>query len=86
MVLVHGWGVSGAGFEPQTRELADRFRVVVPDLPGHGDSPPFPEGAPFSLLADSVAALMARLALLSALMLLSICRTVTIASLVLFCY
>lgn len=63
MVLVHGWGVSGAGFEPQTRELTDRFRLVVPDLPGHGDSPPFLEGAPFSLLADSVAAVMARLAL-----------------------
>lgn len=36
VVLVHGLGVSGRYMAPLALELATRFRVVVPDLPGHG--------------------------------------------------
>jgi len=35
-VLVHGLGVSGRYMTPLALALAHRFRVVVPDLPGHG--------------------------------------------------
>ena len=38
IVLVHGIGVSSRYFEPVGRELASRFRVVAPDLPGFGRS------------------------------------------------
>jgi len=50
ILLVHGWGVSGALFEAQWRELASSFRVVVPDLPGHGASGAFPARASFAEL------------------------------------
>ncbi|MEJ8567327.1 alpha/beta fold hydrolase [Elongatibacter sediminis] len=63
MLLVHGWGVSGALFEAQIDALAPRYRLIVPDLPGHGASGPFPKHAPFSLLADSLAALIDELEL-----------------------
>ena len=36
MVLIHGLGVSGRYMAPLAIELSTRFRVVVPDLPGHG--------------------------------------------------
>ena len=38
VILVHGLGVSGAYWTPTARRLAERFRVLVPDLPGFGDS------------------------------------------------
>lgn len=63
ILLVHGWGVSGALFEGQLAALAPGFRVVAPDLPGHGDSAAFPRGAGFGWLAESVAALVAELQL-----------------------
>jgi 2-hydroxy-6-oxonona-2,4-dienedioate hydrolase len=36
LVLLHGLGASGRYLLPIARTLADRFRVVVPDLPGFG--------------------------------------------------
>jgi pimeloyl-[acyl-carrier protein] methyl ester esterase len=63
MLLVHGWGVSGALFEEQITALSSRFRMVVPDLPGHGSSPAWPRGAPFSHLADRLAELVDELGL-----------------------
>jgi pimeloyl-[acyl-carrier protein] methyl ester esterase len=65
MVLVHGWGVSGELFENQLQSLSGQFRVVVPDLPGHGASTPFPESGEFSDLADAIAALIRKLHLQS---------------------
>lgn len=38
LILLHGWSSHGGYFAPQ-RELADRFRLVIPDLPGHRHSP-----------------------------------------------
>ena len=63
MLLVHGWGVSGALFEEQIKGLSSRFRVVVPDLPGHGSSAAWPRGAPFAHLADRLAELVDELEL-----------------------
>lgn len=38
VILVHGLGVSGSYFLPFAKELASKFKVYVPDLPGHGKS------------------------------------------------
>lgn len=38
IVLLHGFGESGDIWDVQAGFLADHFRVIVPDLPGSGDS------------------------------------------------
>lgn len=38
LALVHSAGLSHREFEPLVEEVADRFRLVLPDLPLHGDS------------------------------------------------
>jgi pimeloyl-ACP methyl ester carboxylesterase len=38
LVLLHSMGLSHREFEPIVEPLAARFRVVLPDLPLHGDS------------------------------------------------
>ena len=50
-------------FEAQLHALSVDFRVVAPDLPGHGASAPFPPGAEFGWLADSLADLIGELQL-----------------------
>jgi pimeloyl-[acyl-carrier protein] methyl ester esterase len=39
VVLLHGWGFSGAIWEGLADRLAPRFRVHAPDLPGYGTAP-----------------------------------------------
>jgi pimeloyl-ACP methyl ester carboxylesterase len=53
VVLVHGYGVSGAYMLPLAQSLAPFFSVFVPDLPGYGRSPrpPAPLGIPGLALA-----------------------------------
>lgn len=63
ILLVHGWGVSGALFKAQIDGLSDRYRLVVPDLPGHGASGKFPANGSFSTLADNIAELILELEL-----------------------
>lgn len=41
VVLIHGWGSHGGVWTEIARELAQDFRVTVPDLPGHGRSRDF---------------------------------------------
>jgi pimeloyl-ACP methyl ester carboxylesterase len=36
LLCLHGFGDSGARFEPLAQALAERFTVVAPDLPWHG--------------------------------------------------
>ncbi|WP_040918366.1 alpha/beta fold hydrolase [Saccharomonospora glauca] len=45
LVFVHGWAQSGRVWDPQFAdpELRERFRLIAPDLRGHGDSD-VPEG------------------------------------------
>lgn len=38
-MLVHGFTQTGASFEPVARRLESSHEVILPDLPGHGDSP-----------------------------------------------
>ncbi len=52
LVLVHDFGSSRVVWMPTARKLADRYHVVIVDLPGHGDSP-LPE--PFTTEAAAAA-------------------------------
>ena len=47
VVLVHGFLDQGRAFLPVARVLAERYRVILPDLRGHGDSPHLPPGASY---------------------------------------
>jgi 3-oxoadipate enol-lactonase len=38
LLLLHGLMVSGAMFDPLVERLQDSFRMLIPDLRGHGDS------------------------------------------------
>ena len=49
VVLVHGLGGNRTDWLPTTKRLLANHRVVMVDLPGHGDSPTLPD--PFSLAA-----------------------------------
>ena len=53
MVLVHGAVVTRKIWIPQVRDLSAEYRVIAPDLPGHGSL----AGVPFSLdvAAETVA-------------------------------
>src|SRR5258708_19803709 len=42
LVLIHGLGCCGAAWAFQVAALEKRFRVIVPDLPGSGHTPPPP--------------------------------------------
>jgi pimeloyl-ACP methyl ester carboxylesterase len=57
LVLVHSAGLSHREFEPAVEDLAHRFRLVLPDLPAHGDSEDRPRH-PYTAdwLADVLAA------------------------------
>lgn len=54
LVLLHGWGLHGGVWQGFGEALARRYRVHVPDLPGHGASAPV---TPYTLetLAQAVA-------------------------------
>lgn len=58
LVFLHGWSVDRSFFAAQEALAAEAFRVIVPDLPGHGEreigaTPPSIAG-----LADDLAALL----------------------------
>lgn len=40
LVLLHGWGMNAAVWEPLLRGLSERFRLTIIELPGHGGSAP----------------------------------------------
>lgn len=40
LVLLHGWAMSAAVFREIAQLLAPHFRILAPDLPGHGHSSP----------------------------------------------
>ncbi|MFG2958356.1 alpha/beta fold hydrolase [Streptomyces sp. NPDC048291] len=61
LLLVHGWGGDGREWSPHAEALADRFRVIVPDLRGHGRSEvPDQDNTPAEM-AEDLAALLGRL-------------------------
>ena len=46
LLLLHGWGCDGKLMQPIADAFTDRFQVLIPDFPGHGNSgrPPEPWG------------------------------------------
>jgi magnesium chelatase accessory protein len=59
LVLVHGLGGSAANWVELAPLLAPHFRLVIPDLPGHGASEPLAGVSGLQPYADRVAAVMA---------------------------
>ena len=57
-MLIHGHPFSRRMWGGQLDSLSDRFRVVAPDLPGYGESPPRGETITPRGLADAVVELM----------------------------
>lgn len=55
LVLVHGLGGAASNWRTLAPELTDRFRVLVPELPGHGGSSPLPAPTGVAGFADRVA-------------------------------
>jgi pimeloyl-ACP methyl ester carboxylesterase len=69
VILVHGLGGAAANWALVAPALAERCRVLVPDLPGHGGSSPLPVAFSTAAYADRVAALAAHEQMLPALFL-----------------
>jgi len=63
VVLLHAFPLSRVVFDEQARGLADRARVVLPDLRGFGESPAGDDEPSLDRMADDVAALLDRLGL-----------------------
>ncbi|MBW7839458.1 MAG: alpha/beta hydrolase [Chitinophagaceae bacterium] len=57
VVLLHGFGESGAVWDRQVRELGPHFCLIVPDLPGSGASEPLDNDFSLDDFADSVKAI-----------------------------
>lgn len=54
IVLLHGVGLDHTMWDAVVAQLEDRFRVVAPDLPGHGARPPAARGFTLGDLASGV--------------------------------
>lgn len=59
LVFLHGWSAHGGFYAPQEAALGNRFRLLLPDLPGHGQSHAAADGLSIASLADALAALLA---------------------------
>jgi pimeloyl-ACP methyl ester carboxylesterase len=58
VVLIHGHPFSRRMWAPQLEELSEDFRLLAPDLPGYGASPPVRGKITMRELADAVLGLM----------------------------
>ena len=61
LLLLHGWGTSRELFVPLLDALAPGRRLIVPDLPGFGGTPPPPDAWSAHEYADWTLALLDRL-------------------------
>ena len=60
LIFVHGWTCDLSVWINQLAAFDDEYRVIALDLPGHGDSPPPPDGVyTMDLFADAVEAVRA---------------------------
>lgn len=60
VVLVHGMGNQAGSWVKVAADLSHRVRILVPDLPGHGDSAPYEGPLGLETLVDGLAALVDR--------------------------
>jgi pimeloyl-ACP methyl ester carboxylesterase len=60
LLLVHGLGGSALNWVAVAPRLAESFRVLVPDLPGHGGSSALPDARSLDPFAEALAELVAR--------------------------
>lgn len=67
IVLLHGWGMCGEFFGKQVADLSSRFRIVVPDFRGHGDSSHLVDGQDLPTLVADVTELIVSLDLSQAI-------------------
>jgi pimeloyl-ACP methyl ester carboxylesterase len=58
LALVHGLGGAASNWLALAPPLAERWRVVVPELPGHGGSAPLPATPNVDALVDAVHAVL----------------------------
>ena len=56
VVLLHGFPLSSALWHKQRQQLSDLYRVITPDLRGHGQSPAPPGVYEMETLARDVLA------------------------------
>lgn len=68
LVLLHGWAVHSGFFAPQQNGLSGDFRIIAPDLRGHGRSTPLKEGDGLQTLGADLAELVDRLDLADAVL------------------
>ena len=68
LVMLHGWAGSGRLWRFQ-EELADSFRLIIPDLRGHGRSIAPTEGFSLDDLVNDIVTLFERLELIDAILL-----------------
>jgi pimeloyl-[acyl-carrier protein] methyl ester esterase len=61
VVFLHGWSLGKEAFARQSRDLSDRYRVVVPDMRGHGRSKKFASGDGIDTLAGDLEKLLVEL-------------------------
>ena len=61
IVFLHGWSLGKEAFGKQRRELSDRYRVVIPDMRGHGNSTKFVKGDGIDTLAGDLERLLVEL-------------------------
>lgn len=59
LVLLHGWSCTRNFWRPQVEALPKAFRLIVPDLPGHGRSKTSPETLSIAAIAGEVRTLIA---------------------------
>lgn len=60
VVLVHGMGNQAGTWVKVAADLSHLARIVVPDLPGHGDSAPYTGPLPLDTMVTGLAALVDR--------------------------
>jgi len=63
VVLIHGYPLNRAIWTPQVEKISSQYRLITPDLRGHGDSEATPEPYTMDLLADDIASLIQALQL-----------------------
>lgn len=58
IVFLHGWSLCKEVFEPQRTVLSQQYRVIAPDLRGHGGSSRVARGEGIATLADDLIQLL----------------------------